>query len=166
MSQLRATSRAQRRAGVALALLFASAGACAGPPDALDLGAYAGKVVLLDFWASWCLPCKESFPWMQQVHNRYAQQGLVVIAVDVDHDRKPADQFLAQLQPSFPIVFDPHGNLAERFGVNGMPASFYIDRNGRIRYTHTGFHAQERDAAERELTGLLAEATFSTARKP
>jgi cytochrome c biogenesis protein CcmG/thiol:disulfide interchange protein DsbE len=129
--------------------------------ERLDLDAYRGKVVLLDFWASWCGPCKESFPWMQQMANDYADRGLVVIAVNVDHERALAEQFLRAHQPRFPIVFDPQGRLAESFHVSGMPASFYIDRNGKLRYTHIGFRAGERADAQREIAGLLAETTVA-----
>jgi len=125
--------------------------------DTLDLDRYKGKVVLVDFWASWCAPCKESFPWMQQIMSRYSERGLVVVAINVDRDRHLAEQFLNAQNPAFPIVFDPQARLAERFKVSGMPASFYIDRSGAVRYAHIGFRANERDDAERELATLLSE---------
>jgi thiol-disulfide isomerase/thioredoxin len=125
--------------------------------EQLDLDAYRGKVVLLDFWASWCGPCKESFPWMQRMEQRFGDRGLVVIAVNVDHDRALAEQFLRTQQPRFAIHFDPRGLAAERYGVNAMPSSFYIDRGGKIRYTHLGFVAAEREDAERQLSALVAE---------
>ncbi len=147
-----------RRTFLALALVLAGASSGAATSDALvDLQAYKGKVVLLDFWASWCGPCKESFPWMQRMQSRYAGQGLVVVAVNLDHERRLADQFLASQQPSFSVVFDPEGQLAERYRVNAMPSSFYIDRSGKVRHTHAGFRVAERADAEREIAALLAE---------
>jgi cytochrome c biogenesis protein CcmG, thiol:disulfide interchange protein DsbE len=128
--------------------------------DAFDRAQYRGKVVLLDFWASWCGPCKESFPWMQRMAARYADRGLVVVAVNVDQDRALADRFLRDLRPSFAVLYDPQGNLAERYRVSGMPASFYIDRDSNVRYRHVGFHVEKADAAETELARLLAEEVF------
>ncbi len=125
--------------------------------DAFDTAQYRGKVVLLDFWASWCAPCKESFPWMQRMAERYADRGLVVVAVNVDRDRSLADRFLRDQQPSFPVLYDPQGDLAEHYRVSGMPASFYIDRDSHVRFMHVGFHAENADAAETELARLLAE---------
>jgi thiol-disulfide isomerase/thioredoxin len=119
--------------------------------------AYRGKVLLLDFWASWCAPCKESFPWMQQMAARYGARGLAVVAVNVDHDRALAEKFLRAQQPAFDIVFDPLGRLAERYQVETMPSSFYIDRGGKVRQVHRGFRAQERGDAEREIARLLEE---------
>jgi cytochrome c biogenesis protein CcmG/thiol:disulfide interchange protein DsbE len=145
----------------ALALLAAFAAAAvtssAATPETLDLDRYKGKVVLVDFWASWCAPCKESFPWMQEILRRYSERGLVVVAINVDRDRRLAEQFLDAQNPAFPIVFDPQARLAERFKVSGMPASFYIDRSGAVRYRHIGFRANEREDAERELAALLSE---------
>ncbi len=141
-------------AAAACALLAAPAGAT---QPALDLEALKGKVVLVDFWASWCGPCKESFPWMQQIQNRYAEQGVVVVAVNVDRDRKLADRFLEELRPRFSIAWDPQGKLAETFRVEGMPASFYLDRSGHVRYAHVGFHPEQRADYEQELARLAAE---------
>jgi thiol-disulfide isomerase/thioredoxin len=123
----------------------------------LDLSAYRGKVVLVDFWASWCGPCKESFPWMQQMQSRYADRGLVVIAVNVDQDRKLADQFLRQQPGSLKLVFDPHGRWAEQFHVSAMPSSFYVDRQGNLAQTHLGFHLADRGAFEQQLVALLGQ---------
>jgi len=125
--------------------------------DSLDLEQFKGKVVLLDFWASWCAPCKASFPWMQHLQQQYPRTDFVVIAVNVDHDRRLAEQFLQAERADFSVVFDPQGRIAERFDVHSMPASFYIDRSGRVRFTHAGFRNAERDGAEREISRLVAE---------
>jgi cytochrome c biogenesis protein CcmG, thiol:disulfide interchange protein DsbE len=140
---------------VAMASLAASARAATVAP--LDLSAYRGKVVLVDFWASWCGPCKESFPWMQSLHERYAAQGLVVVGVNVDHDLQSARRFLDATRPTFAIVYDAQAALAERFQVSAMPSSFLIGRDGAVRYRHDGFQSRQRDGAEQELRALLAE---------
>jgi thiol-disulfide isomerase/thioredoxin len=149
------------RTTVLATLLSLAALPCLAPRaatlDRLDLDAYRGKVVLLDFWASWCGPCKESFPWMQRMAHDYADRGLVVIAVNVDHDRSLAERFLRDQQPRFAVYFDPQGQLAEHYQVNAMPSSLYIDRSGKIRYMHRGFVAGDREDAERTLSALVAE---------
>jgi len=129
----------------------------AAPPDLLDVGQWKGKVVVLDFWASWCGPCKESFPWMKRLQDVNAVDGLVVVAVNLDHDRELAERFIRNQRPNFPIVFDPEGRIAEQFEVKSMPASFYLDRAGRIRYGHAGFRRADTKESENELAKLLAE---------
>ncbi len=139
------------------AFLAGPATAASAVNDSLDLAQYKGRVVLLDFWASWCAPCKASFPWMQHLQQQYPRTDLVVLAVNVDHERGLADQFLQAQRPDFSVVFDPQGRIAERFDVHSMPASFYIDRSGRVRYTHAGFRSGDRDEAELEISRLVAE---------
>jgi thiol-disulfide isomerase/thioredoxin len=139
-----------------LATLPAHAQADSAP--AFQVGQYAGKVVLVDFWASWCAPCKESFPWMQRMHERYASQGLVIVAVNVDHDRALAERFLARQRPGFQVVYDPHGDLAEQYRVSSMPASYLYSRGGEIRFRHSRANDEERAQGEREIVALLQEA--------
>jgi len=125
--------------------------------DGLDLARLRGKVVYLDFWASWCKPCRESFPWMNGVQATYAKQGVVVLAVNVDRARALADAFLEQYPAQFQVYYDPAGKLAENFHVMGMPSSFLIDRSGTVRYRHVGFRVAERDQVGQELQRLVAE---------
>jgi thiol-disulfide isomerase/thioredoxin len=117
----------------------------------------AGKVVLLDFWASWCEPCRQSFPWMAQLQQRLGPQGLVVIAVNLDRDRKLAARFLEQTPAEFRIEYDPEAKLAEQFDVVGMPMSFVIDRQGRVRERHAGFRAKQNAEREATLSRILQE---------
>lgn len=112
------------------------------------LANHAGKVVYLDFWASWCTPCRASFPWMQEMQAKYAEQGLQVIAVNVDRDRAAAERFLAEQQVAFPIVFDPEGQLAGQYDLLGMPSSFLFARDGHLLSEHSGFRAKDRMALE------------------
>jgi cytochrome c biogenesis protein CcmG/thiol:disulfide interchange protein DsbE len=123
----------------------------------LDLGNVDGRVVYLDFWASWCVPCRQSFPWMAAMNSAYEAQGLTVVAVNLDHERADAERFLQKFKPNFQVQFDPQGALAERYKVIGMPTSVVIDRHGVARYTHVGFQPAERAAYEAELRSLLAE---------
>lgn len=121
------------------------------------LAALHGKVVLLDFWASWCAPCRRSFPWMNELQQRHAAAGLVVMAVNVDHDRPLADAFLRDVPVSFRLEYDASGELARRFEVQAMPTSFLIDRQGRVRARHAGFREAQRAERENELNLLLEE---------
>jgi cytochrome c biogenesis protein CcmG, thiol:disulfide interchange protein DsbE len=123
----------------------------------LDLSAYRGKVVYVDFWASWCGPCKQSFPWMQTMKDTYDRQGLTVIAVNLDMDRADADKFLERFRPTFEVRFDPKGKLAAFYKVQAMPSSVLIDRHGVTRFTHEGFRPVDGAAYEAQVQELLAE---------
>jgi len=123
----------------------------------LDLATFRGRVVYLDFWASWCGPCRQSFPWMQTLKNTYEDQGLTIVAVNLDADRVDAEKFLNQFKPTFDVRFDPDGKLAEIYKVNSMPSSILIDRHGVTRFTHMGFRPIDREVYEAQLRELLAE---------
>lgn len=116
-----------------------------------------GKVVLVDFWASWCGPCLQSFPWMNGLHAKHADDGLVILAVNLDQDRAQADAFLKKLPPQFRVEYDANGTLAKSFGVEAMPTSFLIDRDGQVRARHAGFRDKQRAGREQEIEQLLKE---------
>lgn len=121
----------------------------------LDIARYQGKVVYLDFWASWCAPCRRSFPWMNRMQQKYGEAGLVVIGVNVDSDPAAAREFLQEIPADFRIVYDPEGELAERYQLMGMPTSFVIDRDGKIHGSHIGFRESSPENYEREIRALL-----------
>jgi cytochrome c biogenesis protein CcmG, thiol:disulfide interchange protein DsbE len=123
----------------------------------LDLPSFRGHVVYLDFWASWCAPCRQSFPWMETLKRAYGDQGLEVITVNLDMDRADADKFLKQFHPTFDVRFDPKGELAAFYKVQGMPSSVLIDRRGVTRFTHVGFRPVDGAIYEMQLRELLAE---------
>jgi cytochrome c biogenesis protein CcmG, thiol:disulfide interchange protein DsbE len=123
----------------------------------LDLSAYRGQVVYLDFWASWCGPCKQSFPWMEIMQDTYDRQGLTVIAINLEMDRADADKFLDRFRPTFEVRFDPTGKLAAFYQVHAMPSSVLIDRHGVTRFTHEGFRTIDTAAYEAQVKELLAE---------
>ena len=115
-----------------------------------------GKVVLVDFWASWCEPCKQSFPVMEELHKHYADRGLVIIAVNVDENRADMEAFLKKNTATFVVVRDPNQKLVEKAGIATMPSSFLIDREGKVRFTHTGFRgAETKKKYEEEIESLL-----------
>jgi cytochrome c biogenesis protein CcmG, thiol:disulfide interchange protein DsbE len=137
-----------------LALLPGASAAIAGE-ELLDLGSLKGRVVYVDFWASWCAPCRQSFPWMNRLQQELGPQGLVIVGVNVDRERGAAERFLKAHAARFHIVFDPDGVWPERFGVRGMPTSYLIDRDGRIRSRHEGFRVADRDARAQEIRALV-----------
>lgn len=150
----------RRRSGWALVALGCALGLSGAPAHAgmrAMLHALQGRVVYVDFWASWCVPCRESFPWMKALEQRYARRGLSIVAVNLNHHRRNAEQFLRVFRPDFTVVFDPSGRLARRYKIIGMPTSFLIDRSGHIQFTHTGFFLRQRGEYEREVRELLAQ---------
>ncbi|HEY0339444.1 MAG TPA: TlpA disulfide reductase family protein [Steroidobacteraceae bacterium] len=128
-----------------------------GSAAPLDLSALRGRVIYLDFWASWCAPCRQSFPWMESMRKTFEAQGLTVIAVNVDRDRADADRFLQQFRPGFDVRFDPRGLWAEQFKVAGMPTSVIIDRQGALRFRHIGFWPADSAVSARQIRELLDE---------
>lgn len=121
----------------------------------IDWASYQGKVVLVDFWASWCEPCRQSFPWMQAMQQKYADQGLVIIAVNVDREPAKAAAFLQTHPANFAIRYDPEGRLAKQFNVQGMPSSFVLGRDGKPAAKHQGFFQAKQASYEAELVRLL-----------
>jgi thiol-disulfide isomerase/thioredoxin len=107
-----------------------------------------GKVVLVDFWASWCAPCKASFPAYSRLQQEYADRGLVIVAVSVDDSAQAYAAFVARLKPAFATVRDGSHSLVSQVQVPTMPTSYLVDRTGRVRYVHAGFRG---DATIREL---------------
>ncbi len=111
------------------------------PP--LDLSPYIGKVVYVDFWASWCGPCQESFPFMNRLKRSYPDKDFVIVLVNVDRKRAKADRFLSHIPAPVPSIYDPKGKIARQFDIKAMPTSILIDRQGKIRYVHSGYYPQK-----------------------
>lgn len=150
----RGVPRAWIAAFVLVAGAFRAAGAATAP--ALDLEQYHGKIVVLDFWASWCKPCRQSIPWLNEMKSRYAREGLVVIGVNVDAERADADRFMRAVPIDFDVVFDPAGEIAKRFKLQGMPSSFVFDRAGKLVESRIGFRDAQKADHESELKRLLS----------
>jgi thiol-disulfide isomerase/thioredoxin len=115
------------------------------------LDALRGKVVLVDFWASWCVPCRRSFPWMSALADRYAASGLVVVAINLDKSRDLAEEFLRDLAPSFIVAFDPAGKTAEAYHVTAMPSSYLVGRDGSLVYALAGFDPRDEGKLESKI---------------
>jgi thiol-disulfide isomerase/thioredoxin len=117
----------------------------------------SGRVVYLDFWASWCAPCRSSFPWMKSLQAKYGKQGLQVVTIDVDTDPAAGRKFLSEMQASLPVINDPKGKVAKQYQLAAMPTSFIYGRDGKLRFRHEGFNPKESAALEAKIASLLQE---------
>lgn len=127
----------------------------AGLSQPVRLDQYKGKVVYLDFWASWCGPCRQSFPWMNAVQKKWAAQGLVVLGVNLDAKAADAAQFLQAHPAEFTVAFDPKGQTPALYQVKGMPTSVLIGRNGKVLFQHAGFRPSDTAALEARMAAAL-----------
>ena len=124
-----------------------------GPVRLADL---RGKLVFLDFWASWCTPCKLSFPWMDQMQAKYGPLGLQVVAINVDAKRADAEKFLAASPVRFAVAFDPAGDTPKAYGIKAMPSSFLIGPDGRVLHSHAGFRESDKADLEQRIRAALS----------
>lgn len=129
--------------------------AVAADGQPLDLEGYRGKIVLADFWASWCGPCRLSMPWLNEMHARYAGEGLRVLGINLDENSENAQQFLREVPADFDIVYDPKGQHAAHYALETMPSSILFDRQGTLRYRHNGFLSSETAEYEKRIVSML-----------
>jgi len=113
------------------------------------------RLTYVDFWASWCGPCKQSFPWMNEMHGRFAGSGLRILAVNVDARRTDAEQFLSRQPADFAVVFDRDGAFAKTVDVKTMPTSFLLDARGKVIFVHQGFNPKDREPLEAAIAAAL-----------
>ncbi len=109
----------------------------------LALQSLQGRVVYVDFWASWCAPCREALPALDALYRKHGDAGFTVVAVNVDTERDAALGLLKRLSLSYPVVFDPAGVWPETFGLRGMPSGYLLDRTGVVRFIKTGYQAKD-----------------------
>lgn len=128
-----------------------------GKGSILPDGYGQGHVTYVDFWASWCGPCRDSFPFLNQMHKEFGGRGLQVVGVNMDENRPDAVAFLEQTPADFPIAATDGGQCGEAFGVEAMPSSYLIDKHGVIRYIHKGFRNSDRAELRQHIEALLAE---------
>ena len=122
----------------------------------VNLAALKGKVVYVDFWASWCGPCKQSFPWMNEMQAKYGAKGLQIVAVNVDAKREDADRFLAETPAQFTVAYDSAGATPKLYQIKGMPSSVLVGGDGKVIKAHAGFRADEAKAQEEAIVAALA----------
>lgn len=124
--------------------------------NSITIGGLRGKVVLVDFWASWCEPCADEMPVLERLYQQYRGQGFTIVGVSQDRDVANVRQFLSRHRVSFPIAHDGAHQVAGRYSPPRMPSSYLIDRNGVVRFVHEGYRAGDAQVLEREIRGLLA----------
>jgi cytochrome c biogenesis protein CcmG, thiol:disulfide interchange protein DsbE len=157
------------------ACLFQTTAAAISPGDSLpnlavsnekgalvNVSGAGAKLTYIDFWASWCTPCKQSFPWMASMSEKYGSRGFRVLAISVDKKREDADKFLRQAvtatnanNPAFTLGFDPEGKSAAALQVKAMPTSLLVDEKGKVLFVHSGFKAADTEALEAQIKAAL-----------
>ncbi len=146
---------------------LAQAGEVSGPaPDFtlrsntgknLKLSEFRGQVVLLNFWASWCGPCRQEMPALDKLHKRYSKLGFTVLGVNVEEDSAQAKRMLREIRVSFPILFDTQNKASELYHVSAMPTTVIIDRDGNMRYLHKGYKPGEESVYKKWVKKLIRE---------
>ncbi|MYN27605.1 redoxin family protein [Duganella sp. CY42W] len=126
-----------------------------GLDGAVKLAKLQGKVVYVDFWASWCGPCRQSFPWMNDMQAKYGGKGLQIVGVNVDAKSDDARQFLTATPARFAIAFDPQGATPRSYGIKGMPSSVLIGPDGKVLLEHSGFRDADRAELESKIQSAL-----------
>ena len=121
----------------------------------VELAAHRGKVVYLDFWASWCAPCLTAIPEIEEMRTEFPADRFQILAVNLDQKTSKAMRFLAKHPIGYPSASDPKGRLPGQFGVDTMPTSYLIDTDGVIRYVHRGFKRGDGTRLRREIRALL-----------
>jgi thiol-disulfide isomerase/thioredoxin len=126
-------------------------------PSPVTLASFRGNVTYVDFWASWCIPCRESMPLLDTLYKRHRAAGFAVVGINKDVTAADAERFLKRVAVSFPLVNDARDAAARAFDVKAMPSGYLVDRKGVVRHVHRGFTAETASALEREIEALLKE---------
>ena len=123
----------------------------------IRLSEYRGQVVLINFWASWCGPCRQEMPELDAIHQRYQDLGFTVFGVNVEQDRALADKVLRDIPVTFPILFDDENLVSELYDIDAMPVTLLVDRNGDIRFMHRGYKPGYEEKYEQQVRSLVRE---------
>ena len=126
-----------------------------GDKQNINLEKLKGKVVYLDFWASWCDPCRKSFPWMNDMHSRYDSKKFTIIAVNLDSSKDDAKNFLDKVPANFQIAYDPDGTVATKYDLKAMPTSYLIDKKGQLVLVHKGYRESDTTSIETKINKLI-----------
>jgi len=125
--------------------------------DSVSLQELKGQVVMLNFWASWCGPCRQEMPLLDQMHRRYSSLGFTLLGVNVEASTQDAERWLAQTPVSFPVLFDTNNEVSRLYDVNAMPSTVFIDRQGNVRYLHRGYKPGDESEYLNQIRTLLKE---------
>ena len=125
--------------------------------DTVSLEQLKGQVVMINFWASWCGPCREEMPLLDQMYKRYSPLGFTLLGVNVEANSKDAEKLLAKVPVTFPVLFDKENKVSKMYDVNAMPSTVFIDRKGNVRYLHRGYKAGDESEYLNQIRALLKE---------
>ncbi|HMN45053.1 MAG TPA: TlpA disulfide reductase family protein [Povalibacter sp.] len=125
--------------------------------DIVSLDKLKGQVVMLNFWASWCGPCRQEMPLLDQMHKRYSALGFTMLGVNVEANTADAEKWLAQTPVTFPVLFDKENKVSKLYDVNAMPSTVFIDRKGNVRYLHRGYKPGDESEYLNQIRALLKE---------
>lgn len=126
--------------------------------EQLSLGQFKGQVVMINFWATWCGPCRQEMPLLEGIYRKYKPMGFTMIGVNVEPDPKAAEEWLAKQSPvSFPVAFDTDSKVSKLYKVNGMPNSVIIDRKGNVRLLHRGYKPGDENTYLDQIRTLVRE---------
>ena len=127
--------------------------------EKVNLSDYKGKVTIIDFWASWCKPCKEGFPFLVELYDNYSEKGFEVLGVNLDEEVANMNMFLKKMDKNikFKIISDPDSKIGNLYNVEAIPSTFILDKKGVVRYMHLGFSGEEKDKFKKEIESLLNE---------
>jgi len=157
-----------KRAALAVLIASSAFAADAGGPapaftlttltgDTANLSQYKGQVVMVNFWATWCGPCQQEMPLLDQMYKKYKMGGFTLLGVNVDKDAPPVKELLARKPVSFPVLLDPANQVSKAYHVDEMPSSVIIDRKGEIRYVHRGYKPGDENDYQDRIRQLIKE---------
>ena len=127
--------------------------------DTVNLSDYKGKVTILDFWASWCKPCKEEFPFLIELYNQNSEKKFSILTINEDEESANMKKFIDNLEKEIPfkIILDKNAKIIELYGIESMPSVFVIDKKGIVRFTHIGFKKDDKEKFKSEIAKLINE---------
>jgi peroxiredoxin len=123
----------------------------------VDLSQFKGQVVMINFWASWCAPCRQEMPLLESMYKKYKPLGFTLLGVNVEPDQKDAENFLKQTPVSFPVLFDAKSKVSGLYNVEGMPTTVFIDRKGNVRLLHESYKPGDENLYLDQIRTLLKE---------
>jgi peroxiredoxin len=123
----------------------------------ISLSELRGKVVVINFWATWCVPCRQEVPQMEKLYQRFSKKGLTIVAINVGNNSDKAKRISKELGITFPILFDSDSNVSEEYGVFAMPSTYFVDRTGNLRKIHRSFELGDEKKYKKIIKALLKE---------
>ncbi|HEU4627222.1 MAG TPA: TlpA disulfide reductase family protein [Steroidobacteraceae bacterium] len=123
----------------------------------VNLAQFKGQVVMINFWATWCGPCRQEMPLLESIYKKYHKMGFTLLGVNVEPDAKPAEEYLKAIPVSFPILFDTKSEVSKMYEVSGMPSTIIVDRKGNVRVIHHGYKPGDENEYQDSIRKLVRE---------